>query len=326
MRKGRRRHARDGVRRDEQRVLEHHRVDVVLEERRRGLQADVRQRVGELKPCQYVLRVVVERFGDLDVAATAGAAKDGAKGAAAFSTLAGIAGEGFPVRRQREVEACPALLAGQLDVAVRRVRDRHEHVRLGRIRVGGASRAKSSQREHVAAHSVPQRPVGRGEHMGYFAERAAHPPRVVSAHVHAVVLVVPAHATAQRVEVKGALRFLEHHGEVVQVRAAVEVLVFAELRFPVAVQADGAELDRRTVEEAARRLRGLLHEQRGDREQSRGAARILGDAQPLRVPFDDRADGARIQGVAGRGLLPVARTGMREGGRQPQHPDTEDDD
>ena len=114
LRKGRRRHARDRIRRDEQRVLERHRVDVVLEERRRGLQADVGQRVGELKPCQYVLRVVVDRFRDLDVAATAATAKDGAKGATAFPTLAGIAGEGFPVRRQREVEACPALLPSQL--------------------------------------------------------------------------------------------------------------------------------------------------------------------------------------------------------------------
>ena len=163
--------------------------------------------------------------------------------------------------------------------------------------------------------------------MRYFAEGAAHPPRVVSAHVHAVVLVVPGHATAHRVEVKGAVRFLDHHGEVVQVRAAVEVLVFAELGASLSpVSPTGAELDRRPVEQAARRLRGLLHERRGGDEQSRGTARILGDAQPLRVPFDDRADGARIQGVAGRGLLPVARTGMREGGRQPQHPDTQGDD
>ena len=111
-RKGRRRHARDGIRRDEQRVLERHGVDVVLEERRRDLQVEVGHRVGELKPGQYVLRVVVNRFRNLDVAATAATAKDGAKRATAFSTLMGIGGKGFPVRRQREIEACPASLPG----------------------------------------------------------------------------------------------------------------------------------------------------------------------------------------------------------------------
>ena len=142
LRKGRRGHARDRIRGDEQRVLEQHRVDVVPEERPGGLHAEAGQRVGELQSCQYVLRVVVDRFRDLDVAATAATAKDGGKGATALTTLPGIAGKGFPVRRQREVEACPALLPGELEIGGRRGRDRQEHVRLGRIRVGGASRAK----------------------------------------------------------------------------------------------------------------------------------------------------------------------------------------
>ena len=265
-----------------------HRVDVVLEERPRGLQADAGQRVGELKPCQYILRVVVDRFRDLHVAATAATAKDGVKGAAAFTTLPGIAGEGFPVRRQREVEACPALLPSQFRDSGRRVRDREEHVRLGRIRVGGASRAKSPQREHGAVDPVPQRPVGRREDMGRFAERGAHSPRVVSAEIKAVVLVGPGHATPHRVEVKGTFRLLEHQGEVVQVRAAVEVLVFTELGgILVATDSAAAELDRHPVEQAARGPRGLLHEQRARCEESRGSPRILGNAQPLRVPFDD---------------------------------------
>src|SRR4029453_10837987 len=88
-------HALDGIRRDEQGVLERQGVDVVLEERRRKLQVKVRHRVGELNPCQYVLRFLVNRFRDLDVAATAATAKDGAERATAVSTLVGISGEGF---------------------------------------------------------------------------------------------------------------------------------------------------------------------------------------------------------------------------------------
>ena len=252
LRKGRRGHARDRIRGDEQRVLEQHRVDVVPEKRPGGLHVEAGQRVGELEPCQHVLRVVVDRFRDLDVAATAATAKDGAKGAAALTTLPGIAGKGFPVRRKREVEACPALLPGELEIGGRRGRDRQEHVRLGRIRVGGASRAKVLQRERGAVDSVPQRPVGRREDMGRFAEPAAHSPRVVSAHIHDVELVGPAHATARRVEVKGAFRLLEHQREVVQIRAAVEVLVFAELGgVLVAADAEAAELHRHPVEQAA---------------------------------------------------------------------------
>ncbi len=286
--KGRRRHPRDGVGRDEQRVLEHQRVDVVLEERRRALQVDAGQRVGELQPSQYVLRVVVDRFRDFDVAATAATAKDGGKRPKIFSTLVGIAGKGFPVRRQREVEPCPTPLPAELDVGGRRGRDRREHVRLGRIRVGRASRAKSSQRESVAAVPVPERPVGRGEEMGYFAEGTAHPPGVVTADVPAVVLVVAGHAATQRVEVKGTGRLFDHHGEVVQVGAALEIFVFAVLGDPfVAADSDRRELDHRAVEPTARRSRGLLHKRRGDDEQSRGCARTLGDAQPLGVPFDD---------------------------------------
>src|SRR6185503_3080518 len=93
--KGRRGHAGGGVGGDEERVLEHQRVDVVLEKRRRGLQVEAGQRVRELKSRQYILGVVVDRFGDLDVAASAAPAKDGAKRTKVFPPLAGVAGKGL---------------------------------------------------------------------------------------------------------------------------------------------------------------------------------------------------------------------------------------
>ena len=87
--------------------------------------------------------------------------------------------------------------------------------------------------------------------------------------------------------------------------AALEILVFAELGgFLIAANSDGAELDRPAIEHPARRLRRLFDERRGGYEQSRRSARIHGDAQPLGITFDNRADGPRIQGVAGRGVLP----------------------
>jgi hypothetical protein len=288
LRKGRRGHARDGVGRDEERVLEHQRVDVVLEERRRGLQVEAGQRAGELQSCQYVLCVVVDRFRDLDVAATAATAEDGAKRAEVFPALAAVAGKGLPVRRQRQVEPYPAPLPTELEVGVRRGRDRLEHVRLGRIRVGRASRTESLQRQGIVGVLVPERPVSRGEEMRYFAEGAAHSPAVVPADLQPVVLIVVRHATTQRVEVKGIARLFDHHQEVVQVGAAAEILVFTVLgdRF-VTPDSDGGELDHRAVEQTARRPRRLPDKGRGDDEQARGGAGTFGDTQPLRVPFDD---------------------------------------
>jgi hypothetical protein len=86
----------------------------------------------------------------------------------------------------------------------------------------------------------------------YFAEGAAHPPRVVSTDIDAVVLIVISNATAERVEVESILWLLEHEREVVQVKAAIKVFVLAELGgFLVATDSDGAELDGPAVLQSA---------------------------------------------------------------------------
>src|SRR4029079_15010723 len=124
--------------------------------------------------------------------------------------------------------------------------------------------------------------------MGDFTERPAHPPGVVSTHVHTVILVRLCYSTAHRVEVKPALRLLEQEREVVEVQPVVEILVFAELGgFLITANTDAAELDRAAIQHPARRLRRLLHEWCGGNEQSSRRAGIHGDAQPLRITFDD---------------------------------------
>src|SRR6185503_15061781 len=109
---------------DEQRVLERQGVDVVLEERCSDLQVQVRHGVRELKPGKYVLRVVVDRFRNLDIAATAAATKHSAERATAVPTLDGIRRERFPVRRQREIEARPASHSVQFEFRVLSRRNR----------------------------------------------------------------------------------------------------------------------------------------------------------------------------------------------------------
>ena len=148
--------AGDTGRRDRQRILNTHCVDAVAEQRRRQLQVEACLRIVVLQPRENVVRFVVDRFGDVDVAAAVAAAEYHAERARALAILVRVAREELPVLAEIPVEAHAAGLALESDRRVGGRRERRADVRLRIERCRRAAGSQRGQRGVARADPVPQ--------------------------------------------------------------------------------------------------------------------------------------------------------------------------
>src|SRR5207237_9590833 len=99
----------------EERILELHRIHVVVEERRGDAHVEARARVAVLHARDHVVRLGVDGFGDLDVAAATAATEHRAEGLRARALPAREAREPFPAVAEALVDGDAGLPAFDLE-------------------------------------------------------------------------------------------------------------------------------------------------------------------------------------------------------------------